>query len=181
MNSQVSRPFPGPWACALVCLTIGFSGIAGGQQSMVAPGMAHMAGHMHMTELRSPKAGDQQKADAVVAAAKTAMAPYQDYHKALADGYEIFLPNLPQPQYHFTKALYGLEARSHFDPLKPTSLLYKKTDRRRVQTDRSDVYGSVRRHRGRVKRPNSAEFCTLAPAHEFLQGTDGAEGSLLWT
>ena len=127
MNSQVSRPFPGPWACALVCLTIGFSGIAGGQQSMVAPGMAHMAGHMHMTELRSPKAGDQQKADAVVAAAKTAMAPYQDYHKALADGYEIFLPNLPQPQYHFTKALYGLEARSHFDPLKPTSLLYKKT------------------------------------------------------
>jgi hypothetical protein len=111
----------------LVCLTIGFSGIAGGQQSVAAPGMAHMAGHMHMTELRPAKAGDKPKADAVVAAAKTAMAPYQDYHKALADGYEIFLPNLPQPQYHFTKALYGLEARSHFDPLKPTSLLYKKT------------------------------------------------------
>ena len=38
-----------------------------------------------------------------MAAAKTAMAPYEDYHKALADGYQIFLPNVPQPQYHFTK------------------------------------------------------------------------------
>jgi hypothetical protein len=88
---------------------------------------AHMAGHMYMTTLKSPKPGDQQKGDAVVAAAKTAITPYEDYRKALADGYEIFLPNLPQRQYHFTKFAYGIEARSHFDPLKPTSLLYKKT------------------------------------------------------
>jgi hypothetical protein len=89
--------------------------------------MAHMSGHMYMTSLRPPNAGDQEKADAIVAAAKTAMAPYQDYRKALADGYEIFLPNIPQSQYHFTKYEYGAEARSHFDPLKPTSLLYKKS------------------------------------------------------
>ncbi len=90
-------------------------------------GMAHMAGHMYMTTLQPPKPSDRQKADAIAAAAKQAMAPYQDYRKALADGYEIFLPNVPQPQYHFTKAEYGLEARHSFDPLKPTSLLYKKT------------------------------------------------------
>jgi hypothetical protein len=90
-------------------------------------GMAHMSGHMTMTTLRPLKEGDRQKADAVVAGARTAMAPYQDYRKALADGYEIFLPNIPQPQYHFTNYKYGLEAHSHFDPLKPTSLLYKKT------------------------------------------------------
>jgi hypothetical protein len=89
--------------------------------------MTQMPGHMYMTSLRSPKPGNRDKADAIVAAAKTAMAPYQDYRKALADGYEIFLSNIPQPQYHFTKYEYGLEARSHFDPLKPTSLLYKKT------------------------------------------------------
>ena len=83
--------------------------------------------HMFMTSLRPEKPGDQQKADAIVAAAKTAMAPYQDYRKALADGFVIFLPNVPQPQYHFTKHEYGLEARWHFDPLKPTSLLYNKT------------------------------------------------------
>jgi hypothetical protein len=90
-------------------------------------GMAHMAGHMYMTALRAPRAGDQQKADAIAAAAKQAMAPYQDYRKALADGYTIFLPNVPQAQYHFTKREYGFEAAFHFDPLKPTSLLYKKT------------------------------------------------------
>lgn len=88
---------------------------------------AHMAGHMYMTVLRPEQPGDQKKADAIVTAAKTAMAPYQDYHQALADGYRIFLPNVPQPQYHFTNHANGLEARSHFDPLKPTSLLYKKT------------------------------------------------------
>jgi hypothetical protein len=89
--------------------------------------MAHMAGHMHMTSLRPVKSGDQQKADEIVVAAKAAMVPYQDYRKALADGYEIFLPNLPQAQYHFTKHEYGLEARLHFDPVKPTSLLYTKS------------------------------------------------------
>jgi len=88
--------------------------------------MAHMSGHMHMTSLRPVQPGDQQKADAVAAAAKEAMAPYKDYRKALADGYQIFLPEVPQPQYHFTRYDYGLEARNHFDPLKPTSLLYKK-------------------------------------------------------
>jgi hypothetical protein len=90
-------------------------------------GMAHMSGHMTMTTLRPIREGDRQKADSVANSALTAMAPYQDYHKALADGYEIFLPNIPQPQYHFTNYKYGLEAHSHFDPLKPTSLLYKKT------------------------------------------------------
>jgi hypothetical protein len=90
-------------------------------------GMAHMAGHMYMTALRPPKPGDRQKADAVLAAARQAMAPYQDYRKALDDGYEIFLPNIPQSQYHFTNYAHALEARTRFEPLNPTSLLYKKT------------------------------------------------------
>jgi hypothetical protein len=126
-------------ARAGVCLIIGLAGTAlaqTAQQSTAHPetaasmsegNMADMAGHMYMTVLRSPKPGDQQKADAVAAAAKRAMEPYQDYRKALADGYQIFLPNVPQPQYHFTKYEYGREAWTHFDPLKPTSLLYTKT------------------------------------------------------
>ena len=89
--------------------------------------MAHMADHMHLTELQAAKPGDQAKANAVAAAAKAAMEPYKDFHKALADGYEIFLPNVPQPIYHFTKLDNGREAWSHFDASKPTSLLYKKT------------------------------------------------------
>jgi hypothetical protein len=83
--------------------------------------------HMYMTALTPSNLGDQQKADTITAAAKAAMVPYQDYRKALADGYEIFLPNIPQPQYHFTNYELAMAARQHFDPSKPTSLLYKKT------------------------------------------------------
>lgn len=90
-------------------------------------GMAHMAGHMFLSALRPAQPGDRQKADAIVAAAREAMEPYRDYHKALADGYRIFLPNIPQPLYHFTNYENGRDAATHFDPLKPTSLLYKKT------------------------------------------------------
>jgi hypothetical protein len=123
----------------LLCLTMSCAGAApvaaSAQTGEPAPqatkvasgGMAHMAGHMYMTTLRPMQPGDQAKADAVEGAAKTAMAPYQDYQKALADGYKIFLPNVPQSIYHFTQYDNGREAAQRFDPLKPTSLLYKKT------------------------------------------------------
>jgi len=95
--------------------------------SMQSNQMTRMQRHMTMTLPRPLQPGDQQKADAVLQAAKAAMMPYQDYRKALADGFVIFLPNLPQPQYHFTRYAYARDAQTHFDPSKPTSLLYKKT------------------------------------------------------
>ena len=73
------------------------------------------------------QAGDQQKADAVVAAASRAMEPYRDYRKALASGYRIFLPNVPQAVYHFSRRDYAIAARWQFNPAYPTSLLYTKT------------------------------------------------------
>jgi hypothetical protein len=114
---------PCGYAVAALYLFLGCAGVApraGGQN------MSSMAGHMAMTAPRPMQPGDQEKAAAVASAAKQALAPYQDYHKALADGYRIFLPNVPQPQYHFTNIESGLAARDHWDPLKPTSLLYKK-------------------------------------------------------
>jgi hypothetical protein len=111
-----------PQAALAVALIVRLAAPAAADEAM-----AHSAGHMYMTALRAPKPGDQQKADAVVAAARQAMAPYQDYRKALADGYEIFLPDVPQAQYHFTNYAHALAARASFDPSKPTSLLYKKT------------------------------------------------------
>jgi hypothetical protein len=110
---------------ALVSLAASASQPPQADSSMAA--MPGMSGHMHLTALRPLQPGDQQKADAIVAAARAAMEPYRDYRKALADGYQIFLPNVPQPIYHFTRNDYGREARFHFDPSKPTSLLYKKT------------------------------------------------------
>jgi hypothetical protein len=117
-------------AVAILCIS-GASTAAevstGPSPSSSSGDMAHMSGHMFMTQLRPLNAGDKEKADAVVRAAREAMAPYQDYRKALADGFRIFLPGVPQPQYHFTNYRYGREAAERFDPLKPTSLLYKRT------------------------------------------------------
>ncbi len=90
-------------------------------------GMAHMSGHMYMTTLRPLREGDRQKAASLVESAREAMAPYRDYRKALSDGYQIFLPDIPQPQYHFTNYEFGRDARVRFDAHKPTSLLYTKT------------------------------------------------------
>jgi len=86
-----------------------------------------MGPHMKMTTLRELKPGDQEKADQVVAAARQAAEKYTDYKVALADGYKIFLPNLPQKQYHFTNYHYAFEAAIQFNPDHPTSLLYEKT------------------------------------------------------
>jgi len=85
-----------------------------------------MGAHMKMTALREPKPGDQEKADAVVQAARKVAEKYTDYKVALADGFKIFMPNVPQKQYHFTNYWYGFEAARHFDPDHPTSLLYEK-------------------------------------------------------
>jgi hypothetical protein len=52
---------------------------------------------------------------------------YKDYHVALADGFRIFMPNLPQSEYHFTNYYNGFLESFSFDPTRPTSLLYKKT------------------------------------------------------
>lgn len=87
-----------------------------------------MGPHMKMTTLRDIQPGDQEKADKVVEAARKVSEKYQDYKVALADGYKIFLPNVPQKQYHFTNYYYGFEAAMHFNPDHPTSLLYEKQD-----------------------------------------------------
>lgn len=86
-----------------------------------------MGPHMRMTELRPMQNGDQLRAARVVEQARKVMQKYQDYHAALNDGFKIFLPNVPQKQYHFTNYWYGFEAGFRFDPEHPTSLLYDKT------------------------------------------------------
>jgi len=85
-----------------------------------------MGPHMKMTTLRDLKPGDQEKADQVVAAARKAAEKYTDYKIALADGYKVFLPDLPQTQYHFTNYRYAFEAAFKFNAEHPTSLLYEK-------------------------------------------------------
>jgi hypothetical protein len=93
--------------------------------------MAHMdhgnSTHMYMTALRTQTAGDQQRAEEIVKELRAGIEKYKDYHVALNDGYKIFLPNVPQPEYHFTNYRNGFLEAFTFDPARPTSLLYKKT------------------------------------------------------
>lgn len=97
------------------------------EMARMGPSMAAMAGHMKVTPLLPAQPGDEEKAKAVVAAAKATMERYKDYRKALADGYVIANPKVEQAQYHFNNDANGSEAETHFDPNKPTSLLYRRT------------------------------------------------------
>ena len=89
-------------------------------------GHMDMGPHMKMTPMRLAVPGDEDRARSVVEAAHKVAEKYQDYKKALADGFVIFLPNVPQRQYHFTNYRYALEAVLDFNPDHPTSLLYEK-------------------------------------------------------
>jgi hypothetical protein len=86
-----------------------------------------MSAHMRMTEARPANPGDEARAEKIVAELRPAIEKYRDYHVALDDGFQIFMPNIPQPHYHFTSFKNAVEAQFRFDPERPTSLLYKKT------------------------------------------------------
>jgi len=83
--------------------------------------------HVHMTAMRPQTPEDAARANEVVTQLRSGIEKYKDYHAALNDGYKIFLPNLPQPEYHFTNYWNGFLETFAFDPARPTSLLYKKT------------------------------------------------------
>jgi hypothetical protein len=83
--------------------------------------------HMTMTAMRQQTPEDVQRANEVVAQLRAGIEKYKDYRVALEDGFRIFLPNLPQPEYHFTSYRNGFLEAFTFDPARPTSLLYKKT------------------------------------------------------
>jgi hypothetical protein len=86
-----------------------------------------MGPHMYMTMLQIENPADDKRAAALVVTLREAIAKYKDYKVALADGFEILHPEVPQEHYHFTNYRYGLEAAFAFSPSHPTSLLYKKT------------------------------------------------------
>ena len=99
--------------------------------SRSAAGSAHHhqpGSHMHMTTLRPATPEDWAKADTLSRQVSEAIEPYKDYRVALADGFRIFMPDVPQPEYHFTSYQNGFLESFSFDPARPTALLYKKTD-----------------------------------------------------
>ena len=73
-------------------------------------GHMDMGPHMKMTALRPAQAGRCERAQQSREAARKAAEKYMDYHAALADGFKIFLPEIPQKMYHFTNYGYGIRS-----------------------------------------------------------------------
>jgi uncharacterized protein involved in copper resistance len=63
--------------------------------------------HMFMTDLRPANTADEKRAAEVLAVLRPAIEKYKDHRVALAEGFQIFLPNVPQPHYHFTNYAYA--------------------------------------------------------------------------
>ncbi|HKT34016.1 MAG TPA: hypothetical protein VJR03_04240 [Nitrospira sp.] len=100
---------------------------AGEAATSMAEQHAHLGPHFHWTTLRPANEADQRRAQEIVLSLRKALEPYWDYRKAIADGYEPFLPNVVQAHYHFTSKWRGLTSAFRFNAMHPTSLLYKKT------------------------------------------------------
>src|SRR3984957_8060316 len=83
--------------------------------------------HMYMTAPRPQTPGDVQRANEIVTQLRGGIEKYKDYHVALDDGFKIFMPDVPQSEYHFTSYKNGFLGTLNFDPARPTSLLYRKT------------------------------------------------------
>ena len=82
-------------------------------------GHMDMGPHMKMTALHQAKPQDAARAGRVVEAARKASERYLDYHAALAEGFRIFHPEIPQKMYHFTNPGYAIEAQFRFNPEHP--------------------------------------------------------------
>ena len=102
-------------------------GPAGEAAASMGEQHTHLGPHFRWTTLRASKANDQRRAEEIVTSLRKALEPYRDHHKAMADGYEPFLPKVTQAHYHFTSKWRGFTSAFQFNAAKPTSLLYKKT------------------------------------------------------
>src|ERR1700730_13824173 len=100
---------------------------AGAVNDMASGGHDAHALHMHMTAPRPEASGDVQRANEIVTRLRSGIEKYRDYHVALDEGFKIFMPEIPQPEYHFANYKNGFLGAFNFDPSRPTSLLYKKT------------------------------------------------------
>jgi hypothetical protein len=90
-------------------------------------GQMGMGAHMVMTAPRPQTPQDLERAHVVLDTLRRALIPYHDYRVALSQGYQIFLPTVPQEVYHFTDySAAQQEYIGHSDLRFPGSLLYVK-------------------------------------------------------
>jgi hypothetical protein len=90
-------------------------------------GQMGMGAHMVMTDSRPQTPQDIERAHEVMDTLRRTLVKYHDYRVALSEGYQIFLPTVPQDVYHFTDFRAAQqEYIGHSDPRFPGSILYVK-------------------------------------------------------
>ncbi|MGI8498021.1 MAG: hypothetical protein ACR2OG_10635 [Gemmatimonadaceae bacterium] len=83
--------------------------------------------HMRMTPSRRATAADSARALALLDQMHRSLDKYRNVQVAESDGFTQFLPNVPQPVYHFTNLRWSIAEAFRFDPSHPSSLLYRKS------------------------------------------------------
>ena len=97
---------------------------AGGAAAMGGPIV--QTPHLKLTAMRAPNARDSARGAEILRGMREGIEPYRDYREAIADGYKVFLPNVPMKVYHFTNYRRAIWEGRSFDARKPSSLLYKR-------------------------------------------------------
>lgn len=83
--------------------------------------------HLRFTPERATSAADRERARRLLAAARTSLAPYRDFQRAIEAGYVPFLPEVPQDVYHFAHHERTVaEYATGFAIDRPGSLLYTR-------------------------------------------------------
>jgi hypothetical protein len=87
-----------------------------------------MGDHMQISLKGKPQPGDEQRAQQIVAAARSVMAHYSDVNTALKDGYKPFHPTgKPCEEVHYTNYRYNRLEQRQVNYDHPGSILYKCT------------------------------------------------------
>ncbi len=125
--------------------------------------------HMTVTRSRPQTPQDVERARDVIDTLRRVLGKYRDSRVALSEGYQIFLPTVPQEVYHFTDySAAQQEYMGHFDPARPGSLLYVKNSSGDYVLVGA-MYSAPRRlHARAARRDHSAERRALACAHQYL-------------
>ena len=87
-----------------------------------------MGKHMQMSLKDKPQAGDEQRAQGIVAAAREVLARYADVNVALRDGYKPFHPTGRMgEEVHYTNYRIARKEQERVDYRQPGSILYRRT------------------------------------------------------
>ena len=87
-----------------------------------------MGNHMQMSLSGKPQPGDKERAQRIVAAARSVIAHYSDVNIALRDGYRTFHPTGKMgEEVHYTNFRYNRLEQRQVNYDHPGSILYKRT------------------------------------------------------